>query len=133
DRMAQVLNNLVANALRHTSHGEIVLTAREEGAQRIILEVHDTGSGIALEDLPRIFDRFYRADPSRSREGGHQSTGLGLAIAKAIIDAHDGTISVASRRVGEGATFTITLPIVWEQKGRSAPQETPVTVRAGKR
>jgi two-component system sensor histidine kinase BaeS len=132
DRMAQVLNNLVANALRHTARGEIVLTAREEGAQRVILEVRDTGSGIAPEDLPRIFDRFYRADPSRSREGGHQSAGLGLAIAKAIIEAHNGAISVASR-VGEGTTFTITLPVVREQKSRPAPQETSVTVSTGQR
>jgi two-component system sensor histidine kinase BaeS len=132
DRMAQVLNNLVANALRHTARGEIVLTAREEGAQRVILEVRDTGSGIAPEDLPRIFDRFYRADPSRSREGGHQSAGLGLAIAKAIIEAHNGAISVASR-VGEGTTFTITLPVVRDQKSRPAPQETSVTVSTGQR
>jgi two-component system sensor histidine kinase BaeS len=90
DRMAQVLNNLVANALRHTSHGEIVLTAREEDAQRVILEVRDTGSGIALEDLPRIFDRFYRADPSRSREGAGGGT----------YDSHPGYECEPKRSVG---------------------------------
>lgn len=122
DRMAQVLNNLVANALRHTREGEIVLAAREAENQRIVIDVRDTGSGIAPEDLPHIFERFYRADPARTRESG-QSAGLGLAIAKAIVEAHGGTISVIST-VGIGTTFTITLPIAPSPETRTGSQTT---------
>ncbi len=125
DRMAQVLNNLVANALRHTQEGEIVLAAREAENQRIVLDVRDTGSGIAPEDLPHIFERFYRADPARTRESG-QSAGLGLAIAKAIVEAHGGTISVTST-VGIGTTFTITLPIAPSPETRAGSQTTAYT------
>lgn len=109
DRMAQVLNNLVANALLYTKQGEILLKASVDSAQRVVLQVRDSGSGIAAEDVPLVFDRFYRADPSRTREGG-QGTGLGLAIARAIIEAHGGSIAVESA-IGAGATFTMTLPL----------------------
>jgi two-component system sensor histidine kinase BaeS len=107
DRMTQVLNNLVSNALRHTAHGAITLSACHEGAH-IRLRVSDTGSGIAPEDLPHIFDRFYRADKARQRDDSSAS-GLGLAIAKAIVEAHAGTISVEST-LGQGTAFTISLP-----------------------
>ncbi len=109
DRMTQVLNNLVSNALRYTAQGEIVLSARVQ-EQQVVLEVRDTGSGIAQEDLPFVFDRFYRADKARQRTDSTAS-GLGLAIAKAIMEAHGGTITVMST-VGKGTTFSITLPIV---------------------
>lgn len=109
DRMAQVLNNLVANALHYTRQGEILLKAHVDPAQRVVLQVRDSGSGIAAEDVPLVFDRFYRADPSRTREGG-QGTGLGLAIARAIIEAHGGSIAVESA-IGAGTTFTMTLPL----------------------
>lgn len=109
DRMAQVLNNLVANALLYTKQGEILLKASVDSAQRVVLQVRDSGSGIAAEDVPLVFDRFYRADPSRTREGG-QGTGLGLAIARAIIEAHGGSIAVESA-IGAGTTFTMTLPL----------------------
>ncbi|MBX0327027.1 HAMP domain-containing protein [Oscillochloris sp. ZM17-4] len=108
DRMAQVLNNLVSNALRYTAHGAVTLSASQQGGQ-VLLQVCDTGSGIDVADLPHIFDRFYRADKARQR-GDNGASGLGLAIAKAIIDAHDGTISVEST-VGQGTTFTIALPV----------------------
>ncbi|NNJ09564.1 HAMP domain-containing protein [Chloroflexales bacterium ZM16-3] len=108
ERMAQVLNNLVSNALHHTAQGAISLSASHQGAV-VLLQVRDTGSGIASEDLPHIFDRFYRADKARQR-GDNGASGLGLAIAKAIIDAHDGTISVEST-LGQGTTFTIALPV----------------------
>jgi two-component system sensor histidine kinase BaeS len=127
DRMAQVLNNLVSNALRHTGEGEIRLTAREAENRRIVIEVHDTGSGIAPDDLPYIFDRFYRANPARTREGS-QSAGLGLAIAKAIVEAHGGSISVAST-VGVGTTFTIALPVAASAESAAAPQTTSATAR----
>jgi two-component system sensor histidine kinase BaeS len=106
-RMAQVLDNLMSNALRHTeSGGRITLSADvADGAVR--LHVTDTGSGIAPTDLPHVFDRFYRADKSRQRTG--TESGLGLAIAKSIVEAHGGTITVSSV-LGQGSTFTIVLP-----------------------
>lgn len=107
DRMTQVLNNLVSNALRYTDQGEVVLSATSDN-QHVYLKVSDTGSGITAEDLPFIFDRFYRADKSRQRSD-NPSSGLGLAIAKAIVEAHGGSIGVTSQ-VGHGTTFTISLP-----------------------
>jgi two-component system sensor histidine kinase BaeS len=74
----------------------------------MVLQVSDTGSGIAAEDLPRVFDRFYRGDTARSEQGGE--SGLGLAIARAYVQAHGGEISAASQ-VGQGSTFTIRLPL----------------------
>lgn len=112
DRMTQVLNNLVSNALRYTTQGEIVLTAWAD-EQDVYLQVRDTGSGIASEDLPFIFDRFYRVDKARQRDDSAAS-GLGLAITKAIVEAHGGTIAVEST-LGAGTTFTITLPVAPRQ------------------
>ncbi len=106
DRMSQVLNNLVSNALRHTTQGEILLSAMAE-EHKVILKVSDTGAGIAAEHLPFVFDRFYRADAARQRNDS-DSSGLGLAIAKAIVEAHGGSIAVASTP-GQGTTFTIRL------------------------
>jgi two-component system sensor histidine kinase ResE len=108
ERIDQVLDNLVYNAFRYTpSGGQIVLSA-EMLAGLVQLKVRDTGSGIASEDLPFIFDRFYRGDKSR-----HQSdaSGLGLAIAKSIVELHHGTISVESSP-DQGTTFTIALPSI---------------------
>ena len=106
-RLRQVLGNLVANALRYTPPGgriDIDLAARA-GTVRIV--VSDTGVGIDPEHLPHLFDRFYRADASRTRGTG--GSGLGLAICKYLVEAHQGTIEVASE-VGAGTTFTISLP-----------------------
>jgi len=106
DRMEQVLTNLIDNALRHTpSQGSVMIRAR--GEKVLWLEISDTGSGIPQEDLPFVFERFYKADKARTR-GRAGGTGLGLAIAKNIIDAHGGTISVQSK-LGEGTTFTISI------------------------
>jgi signal transduction histidine kinase len=107
DRLAQVLRNLLSNALRHTPAGGAVTVRIRQSEGRVQLQVADTGSGIAPEDLPNVFDRFYRADKSRSRRGG--GAGLGLAIARQIVLAHDGDLTVESRP-GAGATFTVTLP-----------------------
>jgi signal transduction histidine kinase len=107
ERMVQVLANLVTNALRYTpAGGTITLSARRQG-DRVALSVTDTGAGIAPDVLPRIFDRFYRADNARSQSG--DESGLGLAIVKSIVASHGGTIAVASE-VGRGATFTVLLP-----------------------
>lgn len=108
DRMAQVLGNLLDNALRYTpANGRITLraVAISEGVQ---LSVHDTGAGIKPDDLPHIFDRFYRADKARQRNG-ESSSGLGLAIAKSIVEGHNGRIWVESA-AEQGTTFFISLP-----------------------
>lgn len=108
ERMVQVLGNLVTNSLRHTpSGGSITVTAHPKG-KAVELRVRDTGSGIAQDDLTRIFERFYRADPSRHSESGE--SGLGLAIAKSIVEAHGGTIGAESE-VGKGTSMIITLPV----------------------
>ncbi len=112
ERIAQVLNNLVSNALHHTKSGEIVLRASAENGQ-IALQVRDTGQGISADALPHIFDRFYRSDASRQRNAdGTVSSGLGLAIAHALVQAHGGHIRVESCTTAPktGTTFTIQLP-----------------------
>jgi two-component system sensor histidine kinase BaeS len=105
ERLGQVLGNLVNNAIRHTPQGgRITLSAGVTG-EAVQLRVVDTGPGIDPADLPHIFDRFYRSDKSRQQNG---ESGLGLAIAKSIVEAHGGNITVESTR-GSGATFIITL------------------------
>jgi two-component system OmpR family sensor kinase len=106
-RLGQVVTNLLINAICYNKkEGHVRVRTGMEG-NLALLEVIDTGIGIAAEDLPHVFDRFYRADKSRNRTEGH--TGLGLAIVKAILDAHGGTIAVASEK-GKGCTFTVRLP-----------------------
>jgi signal transduction histidine kinase len=108
ERIHQVLFNLVDNAVRFTPPGgQVVIRAARDG-DRVKVEVVDTGIGIASEHLPRLFERFYRADPSRSRDDGG-GTGIGLAIARSIVEGHGGRI-VASSQPGNGATFTFDLP-----------------------
>jgi signal transduction histidine kinase len=108
-RMAQVLGNLVSNALRFTpAFGEIGLTAVQPNPTHIKLTVSDNGAGIPEDVLPKVFDRFYKADQSRQAHEGE--SGLGLAIARSIVLMHGGTIEVTSE-VGKGTAFTITLPI----------------------
>jgi signal transduction histidine kinase len=108
DRINQVLSNLVSNALRHTSDGGRIVLSAEAAATAVEMEIRDDGTGISAEDLPHIFDRFYRGDKSRHQDDKSES-GLGLAIAKSIVEAHDGIISVTSQP-GQGTTFTISLP-----------------------
>ncbi len=106
-RIGRVLSNLVGNALRHTPPGgrvEVRAVSAPEGVQ---VEVRDTGEGIDPEDLPHVFEQFYRGEKSRSRTTG--GTGLGLAIARGIVEAHGGHISVESK-LGEGTCFLFTLP-----------------------
>ncbi len=105
-RMEQVLVNLIHNAIKFTpSGGRITVSARAEG-DKLVVSVSDTGVGIPEDDLPRVFERFYKAD--RSRAGG--GTGLGLAIAKHVVEAHGGRIWVESVE-GRGATFRFTIPL----------------------
>ncbi len=108
ERMAQVLGNLLTNALRHTpAGGRITLSAQAQG-QAVALTVEDTGEGMPADVAPHIFDRFYRGASARSQQNGE--SGLGLAIAKSIVEAHGGQISAAST-LGHGTTVTITLPV----------------------
>jgi len=109
DRLAQVLRNLLTNALRHTPKGGQVSVSAATATDAVEITVADSGEGIAPEDLPHVFDRFWRADRSRSRaEGG---AGLGLAIVRAIVEAHGGQVSAASDGPGQGSTFRFTLPM----------------------
>jgi len=108
DRLRQVVQNLVENALRHTpAGGEVRILLQDGDGDGIRMAVADTGSGIGAEDLPHIFDHFYRADASRTRRSG--GTGMGLAIVKSLVEAHGGRVSVESAP-GAGSRFTVTLP-----------------------
>jgi signal transduction histidine kinase len=104
--LRQVLGNLVDNAVRHTASGEVVLFSRRH-RRGVEVGVRDTGTGIPGEHLPRIFERFYRVDPGRSREEG--GTGLGLAIVKHLVEAHGGRVRAESV-VGLGTTITALFP-----------------------
>ena len=107
-RMRQVLANLMDNALRHTPVGGGVWVSLRRSGDRARIRVEDDGPGIPPEHLPRLFERFYRADPSRSRDTG--GTGLGLAIAAELVRAHGGTIA-ADPLAEQGAAFVISLPL----------------------
>ena len=108
ERLSQVVTNLLTNAIQfNREQGEIRVSLEANGSSAQF-QVADSGVGITAEDLPHIFERFYRADKSRSRAEGRN--GLGLAICKAIVDAHGGSIEVASQ-VGSGSTFTVKLPL----------------------
>ena len=106
DRLEQALQNLAANALRHTPDGGQIHLAAKIDAAQFHITVRDTGPGVAPEHLPFIFDRFYKVDSSRKASGG---SGLGLSIVKAIVERHGGTIQAANAPDG-GALFTISLP-----------------------
>ncbi len=111
-RLRQLFLNLVTNAIKYTPRGgrvEVAVTRR--GDDEIAIAVRDTGIGIAANDLPHVFDRFWRADRVRSRASERGGFGLGLAISQWIVQAHGGTITVQSR-LGRGSLFTVTLPIV---------------------
>jgi signal transduction histidine kinase len=105
ERLAQVITNLLINAITYNKENGEVRVSGETSHGSVILTVHDTGMGISAADLPRVFDRFYRADASRTSG----NTGLGLAISKAIVEAHGGEIEVSSQP-GVGTSFTLRLP-----------------------
>ena len=116
ERLAQVVTNLLSNAIQHNHAGGEARVNLESQNGMAVLAVADAGPGISPEDLPHVFERFYRGDKSRtggppsSYFGSASSAGLGLAIAKAIVEAHGGTIEAASEE-GAGTTFTVRLPI----------------------
>jgi two-component system, OmpR family, sensor kinase len=109
ERLRQVIRNLVTNALAHTPPDASVTVRVARAPGQAILEVADTGPGLTPEQRQRVFERFYRADPARSRRDGSPGTGLGLSIVAAIAAAHNGTVAVDSAP-DEGATFRVTLP-----------------------
>lgn len=109
ERIRQVLGNLLSNALRHTDAGGAVsLAAMRDGPNTLLLRVTDSGSGISAEDLPHIFNRFYRGDKARTE--GHGESGLGLSIVRSLVAMHGGTITVDSAP-GRGTSFSIRLPL----------------------
>ncbi len=125
DRLKQVLLNLVDNAVKYTPQGGKVILSLTKDDMWVKVAVQDTGIGIASENIPNLFDRFYRVDKARSRDAG--GTGLGLAIAKSVVDAHNGKITVDSQ-VGKGSTFTVWLPLA-ETKTVATTTPLPQTPR----
>jgi signal transduction histidine kinase len=107
DKISQVIINLVSNAIKYTNRGGNIHFTIDDNEGNAVVSISDTGIGISQEDQQHIFERFYRADTSRSRHTG--GSGIGLTIAKTIIEAHKGTISVESY-IGKGTRFTIRLP-----------------------
>lgn len=102
-----MLGNLLTNTVKHTPATADVTVRLQTTENRVVLEVTDTGPGLSEDDAARVFERFYRADASRTRESG--GSGLGLSIVAALVAAHQGTVTVDSRP-GEGATFRVELP-----------------------
>lgn len=122
-RLRQAIDNLVSNAVRHTpSGGRVTLCAYgTESGDEVVVDVADTGTGISAEDLPYVFDRFWRAEKSRTRRTG--GSGLGLAIVRKLAEAHGGGASAVSTQ-GEGSVFTLRLPA-----GRAASEPVQVPGR----
>lgn len=112
-RLGQVLGNLLDNALRHTPVGGRVEVTADRRHELLVIEVTDTGDGIAAEHLPHLFERFYRVDAARDRE--HGGAGIGLAIAKALVEAQHGHITARSGGPDTGTTFIITFPVRRDQ------------------
>ena len=108
-RITQVLVNLLGNALQYTPAGGFVTIRAWGEGREVLVSVHDTGIGISAEHLPHLFERFYRVDRSRARTGG--GSGIGLTISKYLVEAHGGRIWAESPGVGQGSTFTFTLPL----------------------
>jgi signal transduction histidine kinase len=108
ERFAQVLGNLLGNALRHTPPGGTVTASVHAADGNVVFAVEDTGEGMSPDELPRVFERFYRGDHARDRAG--RGSGIGLTISRAIIEAHGGTLAASSPGVGLGSTFVVTVP-----------------------
>ena len=109
-RMSQALGNVLKNAIQHTqAGGNIVVRAELDNDKTFAISIADDGIGLGPADLPHVFDRFYRTDQSRSQE--IVGTGLGLDITRTIVEAHGGTVEIASDGLGKGATVTWRLPL----------------------
>jgi len=119
EAVSQILSNLLDNAIKYTPAGGSIVAGAYPAGRFVEVFVRDSGAGIPAEDLPRLFERFYRVDKARSRELG--GTGLGLSIVKHLVGAHNGTVRVESR-VQEGSTFFFTLPA----EEAALPKETAV-------
>jgi signal transduction histidine kinase len=113
-RLVQVLINLVSNAIRYTDNGGLIRIAIEQRGSAALLRVSDNGRGISAELLPRLFDLYVQAEASSDRTGG--GLGLGLALVKNLVEAHDGTVAAQSAGVGQGSTFTVQLPLCVEER-----------------
>jgi two-component system sensor histidine kinase BaeS len=124
-RLRQAVSNLVSNAVRHTPPGgRVTLRSYVTGTDSgdvVAVEVADTGSGIPADEVPHVFDRFWRAEKSRSRSTG--GSGLGLAIVLKLAEAHGGTADVASTE-GQGSVFTLRLPVAEEPEAEEAEETT---------
>jgi signal transduction histidine kinase len=120
DRLKQLLLNLLDNSLKYTPPDGRISVELARSPSEAVLTIRDTGVGISREDLPQIFERFYRADPARSRDPA--GTGLGLAIVRWIVDQHEGEISVDSR-VGQGTTVTVRLSLLLPSDSGAAQQD----------
>jgi two-component system OmpR family sensor kinase len=118
ERLRQIVDNLLGNVRSHTPPGAPVRVRVASVGDEAVVEVADSGPGLAEEEAARVFERFFRADESRSRASG--GVGLGLSIVAAVAQAHGGTVAAHSRP-GEGATFTISLPLA----AREAPEPVP--------
>jgi signal transduction histidine kinase len=129
ERLQQCLRNLVVNALQHTPPGGRIIARAAPVAGGVEIAVSDSGSGIAPEHLPHVFERFYRADASRARRSG--GTGLGLAIVQQIVAAHGGTVAATSAGPGRGATFTIRLPATGPNRTSHVPAQDGIDLLPG--
>ena len=116
DRLQQVLLILIDNALKHTQPGGSITVRVERQGGEALVEVRDTGEGIPAEQLSRVFDRFFRGDAARTRSSAAGGAGLGLSIAKSLVEAHGGQLTLTSR-VGEGTTAVVRLPLLAENAG----------------
>jgi two-component system OmpR family sensor kinase len=125
DRLRQVLDNLLSNVRAHTPEGTETTVRVDQVGDEAEIEVRDTGPGMPGENARRVFERFYRADPARSRTSG--GSGLGLSIVSAIVEAHHGTVS-ASSAPGEGMTVTVRLPIRADRPEPAQMEDTPQPV-----
>jgi two-component system phosphate regulon sensor histidine kinase PhoR len=135
ERIGRVLLNLVHNATKFTPRGGTITVGARASGDQVTFHVTDTGVGINPDELPRIFERFYKVDSARAAGRGREATsgtGLGLAIAKHIIQSHGGAIWAASRR-GEGTQFYFTLPVApaLSRSGDAAGPAPPVRPSAG--
>ncbi|WP_320783252.1 sensor histidine kinase [Streptomyces sp. CRN 30] len=126
-RLQQVLNNLIGNALQHTPADttiDVTLTDSRDG--RAVLRVADSGPGITFEELPRVYDRFWRAGTDRDRTGGGSGLGLGLSIVRAVVHAHHGSVDITSTPEN-GTTVTVTLLTRTTEDGPPGPDPTKAT------